>query len=120
MHTDMSGPESRNFSLTKFLVAAGVALLFGGFAACGNSVGSVDYQSYCSQLQDCTGGFVYDSINQCANSTRSLVEQLNGGCQNAYIDFLKCQDANGVCQAGSSCESESNNVSSSCSGNPIR
>lgn len=99
----------------------GVCLVFlvGAFAGCGNSVGSVDYQSYCSQLEECSGGAI--TIENCPQTYRTIAENLSGSCQNAYIDLLNCQvDNNAVCGNATACMSESENLSSSCDTNPLR
>ena len=98
----------------KLLLAVGFAFLLGGFAGCGNSPNSVDYQSYCSQLEDCGGGVI--SVDQCAQTYRTIAENLGGSCQNAYVDWLNCKESNGVCE--DNCRSEGEAIDSNCSGNP--
>ena len=101
----------------KLLLAAGLTLLLGGFAGCGNSPNSVDYQAYCSKLQECSGGvFPFQSVDQCAQANRTAVEAVSGECQNTTVDLLKCETNSGLCEDPNACESERDAQGSACSG----
>lgn len=117
MNTLISSFVKRNFSPTKILMTAGVALLLAGLSGCGGN--NVDYNKYCEAERECLGqdnfNQQYGSIGECADDLRSEVDSLSGDCKNSYTSWLSCQANNGgTCNTSTACTEQAFEVASNC------